>query len=164
MKRKISLVLASFLVLSLAIGGCSGATDNGEPADLEHTESQGCIAGADPDSVTPRACERGKAQCGTLGAGNHFIEIQTVDEIYDLQDAKLFGLEVGQITVMIHSGSRGLGYQVCDDSIKSLAKAPAKYGIELPDRQLVCAPVNCPEGQRYLSAMAAAASIGFKKP
>ena len=133
----------------------------GVPADLDHTESQGCLPDADPDRLTPRAHERGQDQCGTLGAGNHFIEVQTVDEIYDYQAAAIFGLEVGQVTVMIHSGSRGLGYQVCDDSIKAMRKAPEKYGIDLPDRQLVCAPVGSPEGKRYFSAMAAAANYAW---
>ena len=102
-----------------------------------------------------------RGQCGTLGAGNHFVEVQVVDEIYNKRAAEIFGLECGQVTVMIHSGSRGLGYQVCDDSIKALQKAPAKYGIELPDRQLICAPVNSPEGQRYFSAMRAAANYAW---
>ena len=133
----------------------------GVPADLDHTESRGCLPNADPDTLTPRAHERGKGQCGTLGAGNHFIEIQVVDEIYDLQAANIFRLQPGQLTVMVHSGSRGLGYQVCDDSIKALQKAPAKYGIELPDRQLICAPIKSPEGQRYLAAMSAAANYAW---
>ena len=133
----------------------------GVAADLEHTESQGCLVDADPDRLTPRARERGQHQCGTLGAGNHFIEIQAVDKIYDTRAAEIFGLDVGQITVMIHSGSRGLGYQVCDDSIRSMRKAPDKYGINIPDRQLVCAPVNSPEGQRYLAAMRAAANYAW---
>ncbi len=133
----------------------------GVPADLEHTEAGGCLADADPDALTGRAQERGKGQCGTLGAGNHFIEVQIIDEIYDRQAAEIFRLQTGQVTVMIHSGSRGLGYQVCDDSIKALQKAPAKYGIDLPDRQLICAPVNSPEGQRYLSAMRAAANYAW---
>ena len=133
----------------------------GDSADLDHTESGGCLAGADPDALSPRAHERGKGQCGTLGAGNHFVEVQVVDEIYDKRAAEIFDLQVGQVTVMIHSGSRGLGYQVCDDSIKALQKTPAKYGIELPDRQLICAPVNSPEGQRYFSAMRAAANYAW---
>jgi len=133
----------------------------GDSADLEHTESHGCIADADPDGVSPRAYERGRDQCGTLGAGNHFVEVQVVDEIYDPQAAELFRLSLDQVVVMIHSGSRGLGYQVCDDSIKQMQKAPAKYGIELPDRQLICAPVNSPEGQRYLAAMRAAANYAW---
>ena len=133
----------------------------GVPADLDHTESHGCLPDADPDLLTPRAHERGQDQCGTLGAGNHFIEVQAVDEIYDHQAAAIFGLQLGQVTVMIHSGSRGLGYQVCDDSIKAMRKAPDKYGIQLPDRQLVCAPVDSPEGRRYFSAMAAAANYAW---
>ena len=133
----------------------------GEQADLEHTESHGCLPDADPDGVSPRAYERGRRQCGTLGSGNHFIEIQAVDEVYDSQAADLFKLARGQVTVMIHSGSRGLGYQICDDSLKQMQNTPAKYGIQLPDRQLVCAPVNSPEGQRYLAAMRAAANYAW---
>ncbi|MCK4850652.1 MAG: RtcB family protein, partial [Phycisphaerae bacterium] len=133
----------------------------GVPADLEHTEAGGSLSDADPDALTGRAQERGKGQCGTLGAGNHFIEVQIIDEIYDRQAAEIFRLDRGQVTVMIHSGSRGLGYQVCDDSIKALQKTPAKYGIDLPDRQLICAPVNSPEGQHYLAAMRAAANYAW---
>ena len=133
----------------------------GRPEDVAHTESGGCLEGADPDAVSPRACERGRGQVGTLGAGNHFIEVQTVDEIYDEKAARVFGLRLGGITVMIHSGSRGLGYEICDNYVRSLQDAPRKYGIELPDRQLVCAPVESPEGRRYLAAMRAAANYAW---
>jgi tRNA-splicing ligase RtcB len=129
--------------------------------DLAHTEAGGCVEGAKPDFVSPHAFERGADQCGTLGSGNHFMEVQVVDQIVDPQAAEAFGLRPGQITLMIHSGSRGLGYQVCEDALKDLRDVPHKYGIELPDRQLVCAPVHSPEGQRYLGAMRAAANYAW---
>ena len=129
--------------------------------DLEHTEAGGALDGARPDYVSERAQERGANQCGTLGAGNHFLEIQRVEEIFDPVAAAAFGLAVGQLAIMIHSGSRGLGYQVCDDALKDLRNVPAQYGIDLPDRQLVCAPVESPEGQRYLGAMRAAANYAW---
>lgn len=129
--------------------------------DLEHTEAGGCIDGARPDFLTDRAIKRGGDQCGTLGSGNHFIEIQVVDEIFDETAARAMGLKKDRICVMIHSGSRGLGYQVCDDSLAALRKAPAKYGIELPDRQLACAPVHSDEGQKYLGAMRCAANYAW---
>ncbi len=130
-------------------------------ADLDHTEAHGRLAGADPDAVSARAIERGASQCGTLGAGNHFLEVQVVDEIFHPEAARAMGLEEGMVCVMIHSGSRGLGYQVCDDALKQLRKAPQKYGIELPDRQLVCAPIESPEGRQYLAAMCAAANFAW---
>ncbi len=111
--------------------------------------------------MSPRAVERGRSQLGTLGSGNHFTEIQVVETIYDAPAAEALGLFEGQVTVTIHSGSRGLGYQVCDDSLDGMLRAAAKYGIELPDRQLCCAPVKSLEGQRYLGAMAAAANYAF---
>lgn len=129
--------------------------------DLIHTEENGCLAGAEPDKVSPRAYERGKGQSGTLGSGNHFLEVQKVDEIYDEEKAKVFGIEKGQITIMIHSGSRGLGYQVCDDNLRVMQKAVSKYGIKLPDRQLVSVPVDSPEGKDYFSAMASAANYAW---
>ena len=131
------------------------------PGDVEHTEASGCLKGANPDFVSNRAIERGGDQCGTLGSGNHFLEVQVVDEIFDPQAARTMGLQQGGICVMIHSGSRGLGYQVCEDALELLRKAPAKYGIELPDRQLACAPVHSPEGQHYLGAMRAAANFAW---
>ncbi len=130
-------------------------------SDLENTEAGGCLPGANPDFVSQRALSRGGDQCGTLGSGNHFLEVQVVDEIVDEAAARAMGLQLGQICVMIHSGSRGLGYQVCDDALAMLRKAPAKYGIELPDRQLACAPVHSPEGQEYLGAMRSAANFAW---
>lgn len=133
----------------------------GTNRDLETIEEGGVIEGADASQVTDRAFERGKTQLGSLGSGNHFAEIQYVAEIYDEQAAQAFGLFPGAITVMIHSGSRGLGHQVCTDHLKVMLEASARYGIELPDRQLCCAPIHSPEGQRYLRAMAAAANFAF---
>lgn len=133
----------------------------GWESDIEVTEGHGCIDTARPDYVSDHALERGSSQCGTLGSGNHFMEVQVVDHIDDPHSAQVLGLEKGLITVMIHSGSRGLGYQVCEDSLKELQHTPRKYGIDLPDRQLVCAPVNSPEGQRYLGAMQAAANFAW---
>jgi tRNA-splicing ligase RtcB len=130
-------------------------------ADLEHTEARGRLAQAQPESVSPRALERGYDQCGTLGSGNHFLEVQVVDQVFDVQAAEVMGIAAGMICVMIHSGSRGLGYQVCDDALRALRGAPAKYGIELPDRQLVCAPVESPEGREYIGAMCAAANFAW---
>ena len=135
-----------------------GLADRG---DAEATESSGCLDGADAEAVSPQAVKRGADQCGTLGAGNHFVEIQYVDEVYDARAAAAMGMRLGQVTVMIHSGSRGLGHQVCGDYIKSLRSAPGKYGIDLPDRQLVCAPVKSSEGQQYLAAMRAAANFAW---
>jgi tRNA-splicing ligase RtcB len=133
----------------------------GDPADLDHLEEGGCLDGADPEEVSERAYQRGKGQLGTLGSGNHFAEIQYVAEIYDREAARAFGLEKDQVTVLIHSGSRGLGHQVCTDHLKVMIRAAEKYGIELPDKQLCCAPITSPEGKRYLAAMAAAANYAF---
>ena len=133
----------------------------GTPQDVEHTEASGCLEGANADNVSERAYERGRGQVGTLGSGNHFLEVQAVDRVYDPEAAQTFGVREGQVLVMIHSGSRGLGYQVCDDYLEKTAIACAKYGISLPDRQLVCAPVNSPEGQAYLGAMRAAANYAW---
>ncbi len=130
-------------------------------ADIDATESKGCLPDADPQGVSPTACHRGDDQCGTMGSGNHFMEVQVVDQIYDDAAAAQLGLSLGQVTFMIHTGSRGLGHQVCEDYIKQLRSAPQKYGIELPDRQLVCAPVNSPEGQRYIGAMRSAANFAW---
>jgi len=131
------------------------------PDDVACAEAEGCIPGARPELVSDRALARGADQCGTVGAGNHFIEVQVVDRVVDERVAAAFGMQAGQICVLIHSGSRGLGYQVCDDALRALREAPAKYGIELPDRQLVCAPVESPEGAAYLGAMRAAANYAF---
>jgi tRNA-splicing ligase RtcB len=130
-------------------------------SDIEHTEARGCLKGAEPDNVSQRALERGASQCGTLGSGNHFLEVQVVDQVFDEQAAQVMGLEKDMVCVMIHSGSRGLGYQVCDDALRTLRGAPAKYGIRLPDQQLVCAPINSKEGEHYLGAMCAAANYAW---
>jgi len=129
--------------------------------DVEYTEAHGQLDGAEPDLVSDRALQRGADQCGTLGSGNHFLEVQVVDEIFDEPAATVMGLQAGQVCVMIHSGSRGLGYQVCDDALHRLRGVPEKYGIELPDRQLACAPVESPEGRHYLGAMRAAANYAW---
>ena len=133
----------------------------GTAADLERIEERGCLAGADPASVSKRALERGRPQLGTLGSGNHFAEVQYVEEVYDDRVAGAFGLARGQVTVMIHSGSRGLGHQVCEDHLRLMLDAARKYRIELPDRQLCCAPLGSPEARQYLAAMAAAANFAF---
>ena len=130
-------------------------------SDLGFIEAGGCIAGADPEAVSDRALERGCDQLGTLGSGNHFVELQSVDEIYDAEAASTLGLFPGQLVAMIHTGSRGLGHQVCEDYIELMLAAARKYGIALPDKQLCCAPVGSPEGKRYFSAMAAAANFAF---
>ena len=133
----------------------------GSTEDLNHIEAGGCIEGADPEFLSDRALERGRTQLGTLGSGNHFIEVQQVEEIYDSVAAEVLGLFPGQVTVTIHTGSRGLGYQVCDDYLRVMLRASAKYGITLPDRQLCCAPLSSPEGRQYLAAMACAANYAF---
>ncbi|MDF1523483.1 MAG: RtcB family protein, partial [Trueperaceae bacterium] len=121
----------------------------------------GVLEGARPDLVSDLAKRRGADQCGTVGSGNHFVEVQVVERIEDPRAAAAFGLAVGQVTVLIHSGSRGLGYQVCDDFLHAFQGVPERYGIELRDRQLACAPVRSPEGAAYLGAMRAAANFGF---
>ena len=133
----------------------------GYEEDQEFIEERGCIQGADPSQISNRAIERGKAQLGTLGSGNHFVEVGYVDEVYDETAARALGLFKDQVTIIVHTGSRGLGHQVCDDYIKILMKSTQKYGIELPDRQLCCAPVNSKEGRQYLAAMAGAANYAF---
>ncbi len=133
----------------------------GADRDLVFTEAGGRLDGADPDLVSDRAFVRGYDQCGTLGSGNHFLEVQVVDRVVDEEAASVMGLREGQITVLIHSGSRGLGYQVCDDYLGVFKGAPKKYGFELPDWQLACAPVRSPEGQAYLGAMRAAANYAW---
>lgn len=130
--------------------------------DIDVTEQQGRFANADPSAVSNKAVTRGRPQLGTLGSGNHFLEIQVVEEIYDQKAADAFGItEPGQITVMVHTGSRGFGYQICEDSLSSMQQAAMKYKIHLPDRQLACAPISSDEGQRYLVAMACAANYAW---
>jgi tRNA-splicing ligase RtcB len=129
--------------------------------DVERTEERGQLAGADPGQVSERAKQRGMPQVGTLGAGNHFVEVDVIDEVYDDEAAAAMGLRLGNIAVQIHCGSRGFGHQVCDDYVKRLQPAVQKYGLRLPDRQLVCAPFESPEGQAYFGAMACAANYAF---
>lgn len=133
----------------------------GRADDLEFIEESGCMAEAESSNITDRALERGAGQVGSLGSGNHFLEVQVVDEIYDETAAQTMGLFPGGITVMIHCGSRGFGYQVCDDYLRVLGRAPQKYGFQLPDRQLASAPIQSPEGQEYLAAMRCAANYAF---
>ncbi len=133
----------------------------GVEEDLEHTEDRGCIEGAGPSRVSDRAYERGRKQSGTLGSGNHFVEVQIVDEIYDEKKANIFGIFKDQVTIMIHSGSRGLGYQICDDYVKGMVHCLNKYHINVPDRQLACAPIDSPEGKAYLAAMRCAANYAW---
>ncbi len=133
----------------------------GSKEDLESTESGGCLTDADSNCVSQRAIKRGLNQPGTLGSGNHFTEVQYVDTVFDEKTASAFGLEKGSVVIMLHTGSRGLGYQVCDDYIHSMRNCPEKYGFSIPDRQLVCAPFNSVEGQQYFSAVCAAANYAW---
>jgi tRNA-splicing ligase RtcB len=132
----------------------------GEPDDVLRCEDRGYLTFADPKALSGRAYERGFMQVGSLGSGNHFLEVQKVVEVYDNACADAFGIALGQVCVMIHCGSRGLGHQVCSDTVKEMLRVMPKYGIEVPDKQLACAPVESPEGERYLAAMAAAANYG----
>jgi tRNA-splicing ligase RtcB len=133
----------------------------GTEQDLEYIEEHGCIADADPTKVSQRAWERGLAQLGTLGSGNHFLEVGYVEEVYDDRAAQVLGLFPGQVTVIIHCGSRGFGYQICEDYLDTMDRAVRKYQIELPDRQLACAPIDSEEGQSYLGAMHCAINYAF---
>ena len=133
----------------------------GDDDDLERIESGGSLDGAAPDRVSPHARERGRRQLGTLGSGNHFLEVQTVEVVYDEPAARALGVHEGQLTVMIHTGSRGLGHQVCTDYLDATGKALRRYGISVPDRQLACAPVDSDEARAYLGAMRAAANFAF---
>jgi tRNA-splicing ligase RtcB len=132
----------------------------GEPDDLTYCEDGGAVAGADPATIGDRALERGRGQLGSLGSGNHFLEVQAVDQLYRPDVAQELGLRPDLICVMIHSGSRGLGHQICTDFVRTMQSVMPRYGIRVPDPQLACAPVESPEGQRYLGAMAAAANYG----
>ncbi len=134
----------------------------GEAGDIVVTEESGCMKGANPDKVSSKAKNRGVPQLGTLGSGNHFLEVEVVDKIYDRDAATVMGIsDVGQVLMSIHTGSRGFGHQVCDDYVRLLGEAVKKYGISLPDRQLACAPVNSPEGKDYLAAMSCAANYAW---
>ena len=129
--------------------------------DLRRTEENGCIPGANAKKLSERAKKRGLPQLGTLGSGNHFIEIDLIEQVFDEETARIFGLQQGNLAVMIHCGSRGLGHQVCSDTVQSFQKTIHKYGIKIPDRELVCAPLNSQEGQDYLATMRAAANYAF---
>jgi tRNA-splicing ligase RtcB (3'-phosphate/5'-hydroxy nucleic acid ligase) len=150
---------------AVAVEGAAWAVRNGfgTQEDLDYTEDRGQMPGADPSVLSPRAVKRGLDQLGSLGSGNHFIEIQTVDTIYDADAARAFGLWKDQITVFIHTGSRGFGHQICDDFLKEMISRPGRGGLpfELPDRQLACAPITSEQGRRYLSAMACAANYAW---
>jgi tRNA-splicing ligase RtcB len=147
----------------LLVKGAAWACERGYGSkdDLLHTEDGGALPGADPSVVSDRAYARGLDQVGTLGSGNHFLEVQTVDEIFDDRAAATYGLHEGQITIMVHCGSRGFGYQVCEDYLEVMAAAARRLDFQLPDRQLACAPVTSPEGRRYLAAMACAANYAW---
>jgi tRNA-splicing ligase RtcB (3'-phosphate/5'-hydroxy nucleic acid ligase) len=147
---------------ALLARGARFAVENGfgGPRDLERCEDRGVMAGADPDQVSLHARQRGLTQVGSLGGGNHFLEVQEVEAVYDDVAAAAFDLHVGQVCVMIHCGSRGLGHQVCSDHVALMGPVMERYGIAVPDRQLACAPVRSPEGEAYLAAMAAAANFG----
>jgi tRNA-splicing ligase RtcB len=149
---------------SVLVKGSRWAVENGygRPEDLETTEEGGEMAGTDTSRVSGRAKERGIPQLGTLGSGNHFLEVAVIDEIYEADIARAMGIDrVGQVMMYVHCGSRGLGHQVADDYIKEMLRAMQKYGIEVPDRQLACAPVKSPEGQAYLAAMRCAANYAW---
>jgi len=148
---------------NVLIKGSQWAVKNGYgwAEDTDFTEDNGRLEGADPSAVSNRALDRGRDQLGTLGSGNHFLEIQVVDEIFNQEKAEKLGIFKGQICMMIHCGSRGFGHQVCDDYLEKMGRAVSKYRIELPDRQLACAPLNSPEGKQYFSAMKAAANYAY---
>lgn len=148
---------------AVATEGAAWAVRKGYGAEtqLGFIEEHGCLAEADADAVGVRAWERGADQLGTLGSGNHFLEIARVDEVYDAEAARAFGLRVDGVVVMIHCGSRGFGYQICDDALALAQAATDRYGIRLPDRQLACAPLRSAEGRRYLGAMRCAANYAF---
>ncbi|MFZ5515297.1 MAG: RtcB family protein [Candidatus Zhuqueibacterota bacterium] len=145
------------------VKGARWAVQNGygDEDDLDKIEENGEMPGADPSTVSQKAITRGRPQLGTLGSGNHFVEIQYIDKIFDAELGQRLGLFEGQITVSIHTGSRGFGYQICDDSIHKMILASQKYGIELPDRQLCAAPITSPEGKEYFAAMVCAVNYAF---
>jgi tRNA-splicing ligase RtcB (3'-phosphate/5'-hydroxy nucleic acid ligase) len=155
-------IAADHELRQILVGGAAYAVDRGHgtAADLRRCEDGGVLAGADPDIVSDRALARGLHQVGSLGSGNHFLEVQAVDQILDPSVAAAFGLERGQVCVMIHSGSRGLGHQICTDHVRRMEAAMSRYRIDVPDRQLACVPARSPEGAAYLAAMAAAANYG----
>jgi tRNA-splicing ligase RtcB len=146
----------------ILLGGSRYAVEQGfgVERDLERCEDGGAVGGGDPAHVSPRAMQRGLRQVGSLGSGNHFLEVQVVQDVYDPAVAAAFGLRADQVCVMIHCGSRGLGHQICTDHVRTMLATIPRYGIEVPDRQLACAPVDSPEGRAYLGAMSAAANYG----
>ncbi len=137
------------------------ANGYGEERDAEFAEAGGALDGAEPESVSERARERGLPQLGTLGSGNHFLEVQFVEQVHDEAAARAYGLQKGQVVVLMHSGSRGLGHQVCTDYVAAMNKAMGRFGYNLPDRQLACGPIGSEEGRRYLGAMCAAANFAW---
>jgi len=148
----------------LMLKGASWAVEHGfgSKDDLDVTEERGCMEGADPSKISDKAIKRGMPQAGTLGSGNHFLEVQVVKEIFEPEIANVMGItEIGQVLVLIHTGSRGFGHQVCTDHLRVMEEAVSKYGISLPDRQLACAPIKSPEGKDYLAAMACAANYAW---
>jgi len=149
-------------LMEILLGGSAYAVERGHGVrrDLERCEDHGAVADADPAQVSDRALERGLGQVGSLGSGNHFLEVQAVDQVYDETAAAAMGLRLHQVCVMIHCGSRGLGHQICTDHVRVMERAMPRYGISVPDRQLACAPVQSAEGRDYLGAMAAAANYG----
>jgi len=143
--------------------GCRYLVERGLalPEDLATIEASGSFATADPQAVSDRARERGRGQLGSIGSGNHFVEVQRVDKVFDLEAAEALGIYKGQLTILIHTGSRGLGHQVCTDYVRAMDAVMARHGIRLPDRELACAPFDSPEGQKYFAAMCAAANFAF---
>ncbi|MGA7180593.1 MAG: RtcB family protein [Thiobacillaceae bacterium] len=155
--------LSTHEIDQVMLGGAQWAAKQGygTAEDLEYVEEHGCVRGANPDSVSDLAKKRQRGEMGTLGSGNHYLEVQVVDTIFDTNAAEAYGLALGQIVVSIHCGSRGLGHQIGTDYLVSLARAASRLGIHLPDRELACAPINSPEGQEYLGAMNAAINIAL---
>ena len=160
---KSSLKLSRSVLEKVCREGSYWALKNGYASreDLDLTEDEGCLQGADPLNISPRALERGMPQVGSLGSGNHFIEIDRVEQIFDPVAAQVMGLQENCLCLMLHSGSRGLGHQICTDFVHDFQRVSQKYGIQLPDRELVCAPLSSPEGKAYLSAMRCAANYAF---
>jgi len=157
------LVLTAMELDHVLAEGCRYLVERGfaSSQDLEVIEAQGSLAGADASAVSSRAKARGHDQLGTIGSGNHFLEVQVVDQVFESAAAHTLGLEAGQVTVLIHTGSRGLGHQVCTDYVRLMDEVMPGYGITLPDRELACAPIASPEGKRYLGAMTAAANFAW---
>ena len=143
--------------------GCSFLAEVGLalPEDLETIEARGSLPAADPAGVSERAKQRGGGQLGSIGSGNHFVEVQRVEKLFDLDAAEALGLRAGQVVILVHTGSRGLGHQVCTDWVRSMDAVMARHGIQLPDRELACAPFESPEGRKYFGAMCAAANFAF---